>query len=373
MACWRISRVQWWAILRRFRPIGQTVKACAAALTLLITTGGTATAQQARVETQRVEATPRIEMLRLNGSVSAPRTSQLSSAESGLVSTLHVDLGARVRQGERLLTLDSREAELERQRTQANVDQARAERDDAQRRLNEANQLVAEQNIAASEQRQRQNALAAAEATLAAQQAELALWALRVTRHAITAPFDALITQRDIQLGEWVSPGDTLMTLVDVDALTVDFPVPFSAYAQMDNATLEVRQEGDDQWYTVQPQAQVPQDTSSRQFLLRADLGDALALLPGMAVEGRLRIEGEPGPSVPRDALIRRPDGSVSVWLARQQDDEWRAVEQRVDIGSGFEGDVAVHEGVEVGDRVIVVGNERLEQDQVLTLSDDEE
>ncbi|MCK0716364.1 efflux RND transporter periplasmic adaptor subunit [Chromohalobacter sarecensis] len=343
------------------------------ALTLLVITAGAASAQETRVETQRVEATPRIEMLRLNGSVSAPRTSQISSAESGLVSTLNVDLGSRVRQGERLLTLDSREAELERQRTQANIDQARAERDDARRLLNEANQLAEQEHIAASEQRQRQNALAAAEAALAAQRAEQALWELRVSRHEVTAPFDALITQRDTQLGEWVTPGDTLMTLVDIDALAIDFSVPFSAYARMDDATLEVRQKGDDQWYTAQPQAQVPQDTSSRQFLLRAAPSEARTLLPGMAIEGRLRIVGETGPSVPRDALIRRPDGSVSVWLARQQDDEWRAVEQRVDIGSGFEGNVAVHEGIAVGDRVIVVGNERLEQDQTLTLNDDKE
>ncbi|MFN2410655.1 MAG: efflux RND transporter periplasmic adaptor subunit [Halomonas sp.] len=342
-------------------------------IALLVATTGTVNAQNARVETQRVEATPRIEELRLNGSVSAPRTSQLSSAEEGLVSTLHIDLGARVRQGERLLTLDSREADLERQRAQANIDQARADRDNAQRLLNEANQLSAQQNIAASEQRQRQNALAAAEATLAAQQAEHGLWALRITRHEIIAPFDALITQREVELGEWVSPGDTLMTLVDIDALTIDFQVPFSAYPQMDDATLEVRQEADDQWYNAQPQAQVPQDTSSRQFLLRAEPNEALSLLPGMAVEGRLRIERETGPSVPRDALIRRPDGSVSVWLARQQDDEWRAVEQRVEIGSSFEGNVAVHEGIEVGDRVIVVGNERLEQDQTLTLNDNKE
>ncbi|MDO0947142.1 efflux RND transporter periplasmic adaptor subunit [Chromohalobacter israelensis] len=346
---------------------------CAVALTMLVATADVATAQETQVETQRVRETPRVEMLRLSGSVSAPRTSHLSSAEAGQVSTLHVDLGTHVRQGERLLTLDSREAELERQRAQANVDQARAARDDARRLLDEANQLAEQQHIAASEQRQRQNALAAAEATLDAQQAAQALWELRITRHEITAPFDALITRRDTELGEWVTPGDTLLTLIDVDALMVDFSVPYSAYAQMDDATLEVRQEGDGQWHAARPQAQVPQDTRNRQFLLRATPSEALTLMPGMAVEGRLRIEGESGPSVPRDALIRRPDGSVSVWLARQESGQWRAVEQRVEIGNSHEGNVAVHEGVAVGDRVIVVGNERLEQGQALILGDDKE
>ncbi|SDO00537.1 efflux RND transporter periplasmic adaptor subunit [Vreelandella arcis] len=349
------------------------------ASTLLVTVGavlllslpGPAAAQATRVETQQVEETPRIETLRLTGSVSAPRTSLLSTAEAGQVAALHVDLGDQVRQGERLLTLDIREAEIERQRAQANIAQARAERDDAQRRLNEANQLSAQQNIAASEQRQRQTTLAAAEATLDAQQAELALWELRLSRHEVTAPFDAFITRRESQPGEWVTPGDTLMTLVDVTSLRLDFSVPFSAYAQMDNATLDIRLEGDPQWYTARTQTRVPQDASSRQFLLRAEPTDTLTMLPGMAVEGRLRLEGDIGPSVPRGALIRRPDGSVSVWLARQEDDAWRAYEQRVEIGSGHDGNVAILDGIEVGDRVIVVGNERLEEGQSVSLIDD--
>ncbi|HSP30549.1 MAG TPA: efflux RND transporter periplasmic adaptor subunit, partial [Halomonas sp.] len=73
----------------------------------------------------------------------------------------------------------------------------------------------------------------------------------------------------------------------------------------------------------------------------------------------------------PRDALIRRPDGSVSVWLARQSDDTWQAFEQRVEIGSSYQGEVAVNEGLSAGDRVIVVGNERLEEGQNVSLSDD--
>lgn len=358
--------------MRRLLTIARAPWACATTLALLMGGIGVATAQDARVETQRVDETPRIETLRLSGSVSAPRTSQLSSAEAGQVASLDVEIGDRVSQGERLMSLDSREAELERQRAQANIDQARADRDDARQRLNEADQLSAQQNIAASELRQRQNALAAAEATLEAQQSEYALWELRVSRHTITAPFDALITQRDSERGEWVTPGDTLMTLVDIEALTLDFPVPLSAYARMDDATLEIRLEGDTQWYAAHPQARVPQDTNSRQFLLRAEPADSLDLLPGMALEGRLLLEGETGPSVPRDALIRRPDGSVSVWLARQEDDEWRAYEQRVDVGGGHEGNVAVLDGIEAGDRVIVVGNERLEEGQSLSLIDDD-
>lgn len=337
---------------------------------LTLSLSAMAAAQENRVETQVVADTARIEILPLTGSVSAPRTSLLSSAEAGQVSELTVEMGDTVTQGQPLLALDTRDIRLESQRARADLAQAEAERDEAQRLVNEANQLSA-QSIAASERRQRESTLAAAQATLEARRADYQLTQLQLERHQVRAPFDAMVTQRESDVGEWVDPGDTLLTLVDLASLRLDFSVPLSAYQRFEGSQLEVRLEGSDQWHPARTLARIPLDASSRQFLLRATPEASLELLPGMAVEGRLQLIGESGPSVPRDALVRRPDGSVSVWLARQSDDTWQAFEQRVEIGSSYQGEVAVNEGLSAGDRVIVVGNERLEEGQNVSLIDD--
>lgn len=337
-------------------------------LTLSLT--AMAVAQENRVETQVVADSPRIEILPLTGSVSAPRTSLLSSAEAGQVSELTVEMGDTVTQGQPLLSLDTRDIRLESQRARADLDEAEAQRDEAQRLVSEANQLSA-QSIAASERRQRESALSVAQAILEARRADHALAQLQLERHQIRAPFDGMVTQRESNVGEWVNPGDTLLTLVDLASLHLDFSVPLSAYQRFEGSQLEVRLEGDTQWRPASVIARIPLDASSRQFLLRATPETPLEILPGMAVEGRLQLNGESGPSVPRDALIRRPDGSVSVWLARQTDDAWQAFEQRIEIGSSYQGEVAVNEGLSEGDRVIVVGNERLEEGQNVSLSDD--
>ncbi len=340
----------------------------AAALTLSL--AAMAVAQDNRVETQVVDDSPRIEVLPLTGSVIAPRTSQLSSAEAGQVSELMVEIGDTVTQGQPLLLLDSRDINLESQRARADLAQAEAERDEAQRRVSEANQLSA-QNFAASERRQRESTLAAAQASLEARRADYELTQLQLERHQIRAPFDGMVTQRESNIGEWVNPGDSLLTLVDLASLRLDFSVPLSAYQRFEGSQLEVRLEGSDQWHPARTLARTPLDAGSRQFLLRAAPEAPLEMLPGMAVEGRLQLNGERGLSVPRDALMRRPDGSVSVWIARQRDDTWQAFEQRVEIGSSHQGEVAVNEGLSAGDRVIVVGNERLEEGQEVSLSDD--
>ncbi|WP_240724765.1 efflux RND transporter periplasmic adaptor subunit [Onishia niordana] len=351
-------------------PLFPTLTRLGAGIVLTLSLSAMAIAQENRVETQVVEDTPRIEVLPLTGSVSAPRTTQLSSAEAGQVSELLVDMGDTVTQGQPLLSLDPRDINLERQRARADLARAEVERDEARRLVNEAKQLSA-QSIPASERRQRESTLAAAQATLEARRADYQLTQLQLERHQVRAPFDGMVTQRDSNVGEWIDPGDTLLTLVDLSALRLDFSVPLSAYQRFEGAQLAVRLEGSDQWHPARSLARIPLDASSRQFLLRAAPEQPLDMLPGMAVEGRLQLTGESGPNVSRDALIRRPDGSVSVWLARQRDDTWQAFEQRVEVGTSFEGKVAVNEGLSAGDRVIVVGNERLEEGQRLSLIDD--
>lgn len=357
-------------MLPRFPTLARLGAGIALIITLMPSLVATATAQESRVETQVVEDTPRVEVLPLTGSVIAPQTSQLSSAEAGQVSELAVEMGDTVTQGQPLLSLDTRDITLESQRARADLSQAEIERDEAQRLVSEANQLSA-QNFAASERRQRESALAAAQASFEARQADYSLAQLQLERHQIRAPFDGMVTQRESNIGEWINPGDTLLTLVDLASLRLDFSVPLSAYQRFADSQLEVRIEGSDQWLPARTLARIPLDASSRQFLLRAVPEKPLEMLPGMAVEGRLQLNGESGPSVPRDALIRRPDGSVSVWLARQEEDTWRAFEQRVEIGSSHQDEVAINDGLSAGDRVIVVGNERLEEGQSVSLSDD--
>ena len=115
-----------------------------ASAVLTLSMGAMAVAQENRVETQVVADSPRIEVLPLTGSVSAPRTSLLSSTEAGQVSELTVEMGDTVTQGQPLLSLDTRDISLESQRARADLSQAEAERDEAQRLVREANQLSAQ-------------------------------------------------------------------------------------------------------------------------------------------------------------------------------------------------------------------------------------
>ncbi len=73
---------------------------------------------------------------------------------------------------------------------------------------------------------------------------------------------------------------------------------------------------------------------------------------------------------MPRDALVRYPDGRVSVWLAEEGDDGLVAREQRIRIGDGLADLVTVKEGLSAGDRVVVRGNESLTDGRALRVSE---
>ena len=112
-------------------------------------------------------------------------------------------------------------------------------------------------------------------------------------------------------------------------------------------------------------------DPSARTFLVRARLESPPAMTPGMSVRATLFLQGdEASLAVPRDALVRYPDGRVSVWLAEEGDDGLVAREQRIRIGDGLADLVTVKEGLSAGDRVVVRGNESLTDGRALRVSE---
>jgi multidrug efflux pump subunit AcrA (membrane-fusion protein) len=68
---------------------------------------------------------------------------------------------------------------------------------------------------------------------------------------------------------------------------------------------------------------------------------------------------------IPRDALLRYPDGTFSVFLVRSVEDRHTAHEQRVSVGRG-DGEVEILQGLSAGDRVVTRGNETLRDGQAV-------
>lgn len=310
-----------------------------------------------------------IEELPLTGTLTSPRTARLSPEVAGRVAAIQVDAGDRVDSGETLLALDDELARLELDQAQAALREAEAELADARRRLREARDLIERQSIPQTEVETREAQVQRMIAVVARRKAERAYRKAQVERHTLEAPFAGVIARRLTDLGEWVEPGTAVLDLVAVDRLRLDLQVPQAYFGRVGRGTpVAVRLDAlPDRTLEASIGEIVPvSDPSARTFLARVRLDNAAgSMTPGMSARATLRIDtGRTSVVVPRDALIRYPDGRVTVWVARHNSDTHTVSEQRVQTGLTFAGQVEIVAGLEAGTPVVVRGNENLREGQ---------
>lgn len=325
-----------------------------------------------------VEREAIINQVRLSGTVVSPRTARLSATEAGRVEALTVDIGDRVSAGDVLVRLDQELARQAVAQADAAVAEAEADLTDAQREVRVGRRLVERDNLAANELERRQAQADMAAAVLDRRKAEAAAARERLARRRVEAPFDGVVARKVTELGEWLSPGDTVVELVATDALRVDIPVPQTYYPQLDSAVpITLRFDAlPDQAFAARRIALVPvSDPTARTFTLRvAPRRDDLPLTPGMSAQAVLKLAtGTRGLVVPRDAVLRTPDGRTSVWVLTADDQGRLSVSERqVTLGRAFDGRVHIRRGLDDGDRVVVRGNEALREGQRVQLADPE-
>lgn len=328
------------------------------------------------VEVVQLKYRPLIEEVPLSGTVYSPQIARVSAQVNGLIKALHVDAGDRAEAGTLLLELDTEMTRIAKDAAAAERQRAIAQRDDAQRRWNDAKALAQNKNIAASEVEALAAQVGIRNAELAVAEAQLQRVQAELDRHQIRAPFAGTVSERFTAAGEWVSPGTALLELVDSDHLTMDFQVPQRYYpAIQNNAELALQFDAyPGETYIARVSHKVPLSRAgARTFLIRGQLqGEQKpALIAGMSVSGVLRVDAQRSAiAVPRDALIRYPDGRVSVWVVT--DPAWGQPspvrEQRVATGLSTEGWVEITEGLQENTVVVTTGNEALREGQTVTV-----
>lgn len=350
----------------------------AAVLLLALATpqlGGGARAQGAPVTATPAEMAPIVHRVRLSGTVVAPRSAGVSTDLGGLVQTMQVALGDRVEAGAPLVQLDASLAELELRRTEAATREAREELADAERRLEVGRRLAQRNNLPQNELDTREAQVRIARAKVDRLEAEEATQRERVRRHTIAAPFAGVVARKVTEAGEWVTPGATVVELVETDNLRVDVPVPQSYFPELQEEPAVTLQFDalPGREFGARVAARVPvSDPASRSFTLRLrPTAEDIPLTPGMSARVTLQLAtGEQGLVISRDAVIRYPDGRTTVWVVQDQDDKTVVEERQVTLGRAFDGQVHVRQGLEEGARVVVRGNESLQPGQRVRLTD---
>ncbi|MES1944213.1 RND family efflux transporter MFP subunit [Salinisphaera sp. PC39] len=341
--------------------------ALAAVLTLLASTA--AAAQTDRVAVTEVRQKPWVQTLPLSGTLTSPRDADLAPQIAGLVAAVHVDAGDRVEAGDTLIELDRALEELTLRQLRAQIEEARGQLAEAERVRDERAPLARQGTIARTELEAAQAEVRIRRAAVQRLQAEAERQAERLRRHSLTAPFSGVIRARHTEVGEWADTSATVLELVATDPLRLDVQAPQEYFGRIALGTdVTVIPDADPD---ARIEAEVSVDVAAadpvaRTFLvrIRVDNPDG-RLAPGMSAQARFRIAtGERVAAVPRDALLRYPDGGTRVWVVAEGDDGPVVHERRVKVGRTDAGVAEIREGVAAGDRVVVRGNESLREGQ---------
>jgi multidrug efflux pump subunit AcrA (membrane-fusion protein) len=162
------------------------------------------------------------------GTVIPARRVTIEPEVSGLVIQQHQNLspGGKIMKGEELFTIDPTMAELTLKESNAALKRAEVNLKEAQRKFIEAQSLASNALIPDTE-------LTSLEADALVQEAEVARLNVAkernvelLKRHVIKAPFNAIVLDEDLEIGQRIDPGFSAATLIGADEYWIQVSLP---------------------------------------------------------------------------------------------------------------------------------------------------
>jgi len=335
----------------------------------------------------RPEPGPLEQPLLLPGNVSAFNISSLFARASGYVTAWHNDIGAHVKMGDVLVTISApdldqqlEQAKAQLVQLQANVEQAQANADLGQVTNGRTARLVV-QGWATLEQGDtdrltataRNAALAVAKANVTAQEAAVSRLQELTSFEKIKAPFDGVVTVRNVNIGDLLNAGGTsgraVYQVADIHRMRIFVNVPQAFLGELKRgikATLHLpgQQETFEAELTSTSNA-LEENSRTALIELQADNPDG-KLWPGAFTEVQFHIPSDPGTlRIPSTALIFGANGMRVAAV----DANNKVVLKSVRLGHDLGNRVEIQSGLSLTDRLIDNPQESIEAGAIVRIA----
>lgn len=308
-------------------------------------------------------ATASTELL-LPASLRAFEEASIYARTNGYVQRWIADIGDRVKAGETLAIIEAPEVDQELAQVQAALQQARANVTLARNNATRWNDLGKEKAVAQQEIDEKVATLGAREADVSAAEANVARLIQLKHYQTITAPFDGVVSARNIDIGSLITAGSggrELYRISQTTTLRVYANVP-QAYVRSVKPGLEAEvMLGEFPGKTfVGKVVRIAGtlDATSRTLLTEVELDNSNGeLLAGMFGQVRFRLTpGEPPVLIPSNAVMVRADGVQVVTLGAGNTLHY----QKVKIGRDFGTQLEILSGLDEGTRIVANPNDGL-------------
>ena len=343
---------------------------------------------------EREQAVPRVEViqvgrsslkseLELPGNIQAITEAPILARADGYIQQRMVDIGDRVKTGQPLAIIEAPEIDQQIRQAKANIEQARAAIEQALANYEQGKsnlelarvtadrwkRLVAQGAVSRQENDQYQTqyqaqesnvqalerAVAAQRSNVAAAEANLARLDEVQSYRVVKAPFDGVITVRNVDVGALVNAGSTMLFRVAQTGtlrIYVNVPQTNASFIRPGlPARLSISNMPGRQFAGTVARTANALDPNSRTMLVEVQVPNAAgALLPGMYAQVNLSsARTEPPLLVPGDALVVRADGTLVAVLSPDHTVHLQKIELGRDYGDRLE----VLGGLREGDTIL--------------------
>jgi membrane fusion protein (multidrug efflux system) len=285
------------------------------------------------------------------GTVAAVRGVTVSADLPGVVERIAFESGQAVRQGDVLAVLDTRQERAQLAAADAQHDLARLNYDRMNGLLGERVISRAEFDRATADQRQTE-----------ARSGEIRA---AIERKTIRAPFSGILGLRQVNLGQYLSAGDALVSLEALDPIYVNFGVPQQAAGQMQRGravrvTIDGATGGEFEGRITAIDSVIDPGTRNVQVQATVD-NRGTRLRPGMFVQTDVTVGlTQAVVALPASAINYAPYGDSVFVVGDVKGPDgrvYKGVRQQFVKLAGSRGDqVAVVSGVKAGEEVVTSG-----------------
>jgi membrane fusion protein (multidrug efflux system) len=279
--------------------------------------------------------------IKITGTIIADESVELKSEVSAKVDKIHFREGQQIKKGQLLVSLNDDEISAELTKLQYT------------KKLNEENEYRQRQLLEREAISKEEYDIALT--TLNTSEADIRLLQVRQAKHDIRAPFDGVIGLRQVSVGSYINPGETITNLYKINPVKLDFSVP-GRYLPDVNLGDKIRftvdayeQEFEGEIYAIEPQI----DPQSRSVNLRGVSPNPDGkLLPGQFARISLILDTyDEAIMIPNEAVVPELNGK-KVWVV----ENGKVSTKAVTTGIRNERNIQVLEGLNSGDTVITTG-----------------
>ena len=303
--------------------------------------------------------------VRLPGTTQAFTDAPLFARTSGYVKAWYFDIGAHVKQGQLLAEIESPEVDQQLEQARADLETAQANLRQAQITADRWQALLETDSVSKQETDQAVSALSAMKATVNSNVANVRRLEQLQAFEKIYAPFDGVITARNVDIGVLINAGSNTsgrelfhMTAIHTLRVFVAVPEVYSRAARPGStATLTLDEFPGRSFKGTLVRNANAIDLTSRTLLVEVDVDNPSGeLLPGAYVFVHLKLpEQVASATVPANTLLFRAEG-LQVAVVR----DGRAQLVPVTIGRDYGTTVEIVAGLQPTDQVIVAPSDSL-------------